>query len=590
MPVIFRNNPIVGVGDDDYPTQSKKSKETGFAGEIRLYYGSDPLKPKSSRFGPVRIGFNGKVKDHSGVDIFCPSRPFPREIPFVAICDGEVTFVFDDERPNDIGHRAQLRPTGGGPEVILYGHLSRFEGRSRKVKSGDIIGYGGCSGNADTAGECRVASTVVRMNSGHLHLGWMIPKPKPKETEFLDPLEQMGWRLRFDKPDDTISFKEWNKRGHQLPAADEAPPIREALHLHRNIELGRPRPTSDGTPPAPLARLGWIEVARKAAMQSTLTCYGAARSRLEAPRTDPGIGQFHEWGLNTFEASLGELDNISQRLVSILDRLRDVTAEIEGQLPDEIGSPKTVEFDKVLEAHSLVGEAMFLGVRAAWFAFGGPSIRKIGVASREKTAGGPSEGAAPDGAFGFNGQSFLHTFDSGIAELHVSALLTDAGKAYSNWTYVAGFGPGSGEHAILDARAVDLATGAAKIAAGKIHELLGAHVALASSFALRPFSLNPFILVAQLQEPNPPILSPIAVQSHLPLLRALRTAVADSAAAVRNIPDKAERLAWLGVLAGSSYEAAVRADGMLNAAKKPVANLGTVLMLAPPPAPNMDGI
>jgi peptidoglycan LD-endopeptidase LytH len=94
----------------------------------------------SDNWGDPRDG--GKRK-HKGIDIFAP-----RGTPVVAVADGIVSYI--GEQPK--GGRCLWLATDGG-ESFYYAHLDRwaaglFEGM--EVRSGDLLGYVGNTGNAKT--------------------------------------------------------------------------------------------------------------------------------------------------------------------------------------------------------------------------------------------------------------------------------------------------------------------------------------------------------------------------------------------------------------------------------------------------------
>lgn len=86
-----------------------------------------------------------------GVDIRTFDNPFQ---PCYAVTDGVVIQATDNNGAKFI----QLRTKANSKISYFYVHLSRFEGDSRSVKEGDIIGYCGNSGNVGY----------------HLHFGKMV--------------------------------------------------------------------------------------------------------------------------------------------------------------------------------------------------------------------------------------------------------------------------------------------------------------------------------------------------------------------------------------------------------------------------------
>jgi murein DD-endopeptidase MepM/ murein hydrolase activator NlpD len=74
---------------------------------------------------------------HEGVDLVTP-----RGTPVMAVRDGHAEF----KRSNRGGNAIWLTTAGG--ERFYYAHLDAWEGESREVMAGEVIGYVGRSGNA----------------------------------------------------------------------------------------------------------------------------------------------------------------------------------------------------------------------------------------------------------------------------------------------------------------------------------------------------------------------------------------------------------------------------------------------------------
>lgn len=74
---------------------------------------------------------------HEGVDMIAP-----RDVPIVAVVNGVVTF-----KQNNLGGNAASL-AGDNGNRYYYAHFARYEGTSRRVAQGDVIGYNGDSGNA----------------------------------------------------------------------------------------------------------------------------------------------------------------------------------------------------------------------------------------------------------------------------------------------------------------------------------------------------------------------------------------------------------------------------------------------------------
>lgn len=163
-----------------------------YDGEYRGFYPNGNIwKPKSSHY----LG-RSSSHPHRGIDIYAPYAPHPLETPVCAVVEGTVYFRNNLIEPQQLGNRAELKFGDNLEKLFSYGHLSRFEGRDgRKVKAGDIIGYAGCSGNANTAGECSKCG-VCNINSGHVHLSVRGPANMDR-----NPLSHCKLRLRFSDGD-----------------------------------------------------------------------------------------------------------------------------------------------------------------------------------------------------------------------------------------------------------------------------------------------------------------------------------------------------------------------------------------------------
>ncbi|HSJ90414.1 MAG TPA: M23 family metallopeptidase, partial [Ilumatobacter sp.] len=77
---------------------------------------------------------------HQGVDMMAPSG-----VPLVAVESGSAHF-----KTNRLGGNA-VWLTGSSGTKYYYAHLSSWEGSSRSVSRGEVIGYVGSTGNAGVA-------------------------------------------------------------------------------------------------------------------------------------------------------------------------------------------------------------------------------------------------------------------------------------------------------------------------------------------------------------------------------------------------------------------------------------------------------
>ncbi len=76
-------------------------------------------------------------RSHQGVDMIADQG-----LPVIAVRDGDVEF-----KQNTLGGNAVWLTTDNG-DRFYYAHLAGFEGQSRSVAAGELIGYVGSTGNA----------------------------------------------------------------------------------------------------------------------------------------------------------------------------------------------------------------------------------------------------------------------------------------------------------------------------------------------------------------------------------------------------------------------------------------------------------
>ena len=176
---------------DPYPVQKPGgSLSAGYAGELRGYYrrsdGNDRWKPSWSRFGHPRNGTT-----HRGDDIYARVGT-----PIVAIADGYAMLYSDPAPGDDLGIKVGITFTGSDSKKydVLYGHLSAVVGVSRSVRKGDLIGYTGCTGNADD-NACAVPNRCNGYSS-HVHIA---VRESVSGAAYLDPSALFGWQLDYTR-------------------------------------------------------------------------------------------------------------------------------------------------------------------------------------------------------------------------------------------------------------------------------------------------------------------------------------------------------------------------------------------------------
>lgn len=185
-----------------YPMQLEKVRDESVVGEIRGTYKGDVWKPSLSLYG-------GRAKGHNGVDIYAPVG-----MPIVATVAGRVQFVDDS---NALGKRAWLSFRWQGRDWrFIYGHLDRFEGEARKVSRGDVIGYSGCTGNADSGEPCTKPNRCG-LSSAHVH--FMLRDDS--SGKLVDPLAHLDWKLQYR--DDTRDVPCSRVRALPSALADRVP-------------------------------------------------------------------------------------------------------------------------------------------------------------------------------------------------------------------------------------------------------------------------------------------------------------------------------------------------------------------------------
>ncbi|MCV2354003.1 M23 family metallopeptidase [Paucibacter sp. B2R-40] len=235
---------------DPYPVQKPGgSPSSGYAGELRGYYrrsdGNDRWKPSWSRFGHPRNGAT-----HRGDDIYARVGT-----AVVAIADGYAMLYPDPAPGDDLGIKVGITFTGSDNRKydVLYGHLSAVVGVSRQVRKGDLIGYTGCTGNADD-NACTVPNRCNGYSS-HLHIA---VRESVSGAAYLDPSTLFGWALDYEH--DTRDV-----------------PCGQAFSQHLILEVS-PAPTSQTEPPEEAVLAAGASQSRKFRLRSSTTKLNSGRS------------------------------------------------------------------------------------------------------------------------------------------------------------------------------------------------------------------------------------------------------------------------------------------------------------------------
>ncbi len=416
-----------------YPSQTKKARVATDAGELRGSYpkigGQDVWQPYLSRLWG-RTNKETKKAAHGGWDIYAPYFPYPNEVPIHAPFAGKMQTVFNVKSPNDLGNRVWLWT--GKPwksQRLIFGHLNRFNGRSRKVEKGEVIGYAGCSGNADTQGECSTAGQF-KVNTGHVHLSLRDAKGK-----IVDPLPALGWSLRFSdwKKGHTNTPSEWNESGDLLGSEPAPEDWRGRLNAKSfAIELIKKKSTNARALPEPF---NLIDIDRKRSIEQTRDAFVVMHSRLRKEK-DHKKYKFQHHGVKVFRESI-----------------KDAT-ELVAQIESQRGK---ISADDPAKSLGVTTKMLFDANRLFWLMIGGRALLRVVSNPREKLK--PKQkptwtGVPPDCGLAGNGESWIIAGPNAQSALHAARFADDEGNA-RDWTASVTFGAGTDSHAILDTSAAD---------------------------------------------------------------------------------------------------------------------------------------
>jgi hypothetical protein len=482
-----------------YRQQMNLARPDGYAGELRGFYPeSGNWNPPASRQGMTRSGGH---KKHGGVDIFAPYIPFPCEVPVYAFASGRLEVKSSARQPDDNGNRIFLYPDKAGlpahmPAYFILAHLNRFNGQvTGRVKAGDLIGFAGYSGNAGQSDDPPMESGALHINSGHVH--FQIPS-NAHQLNALDPLEKLGWKLRFDVPTDTlktgtlpgggkkdisglfgsINVEDVKKLGVGKAQRD---PVQRSVGLLR----------SDTTLPAPLTSLrkptdppNTLDYANRQTLQKTRAAYALATERFETI-TEAWRAKYYKRCSTRFRKDLKEVD-------SLLKAMHVHATAFKAPGPQTPGHHATALLRLLFEGHQVLYRLMG-GQALAAVAAGSALPKKPGTTvTPEMKEAHPGE--APECGIGICGEAYAIALDYGVVALHCVQLREPVGttdfKVRPQRTWSVSFGQGTEWHAVLDDRVFEtepsdlrwLAQGAREIGAGL------RHLAAAACVCIRAFN------------------------------------------------------------------------------------------------------
>lgn len=412
-----------------YPTQTKETRVTTDAGELRGSFpkggGQDVWQPYLSRLWG-RTNKETKKAAHGGWDIYAPYFPFPNEVPIYAPISGRMQTVFNVESPDDLGNRIWLWT--GKPwqsQRLIFGHLNRFNGRSRDVKKGEIIGYAGCSGNADTKGECTTAGQF-RVNTGHVHLSLRNAAGKTA-----DPLPALGWALRYSdwKKTDSKTPSQWEASGDLLPSVPAPADWRGRLNAKSfAIELVKRKTTRAKALPEPF---NLIDIDRESSIEQTYDALVVMHSRLKKAK-DHKKYKFQHHGVKVFRESIKD----ATKLVAQIEAQRGTISE--GEPAKSLGTITRMLFD---------------ANRLFWLMIGGKALLRV-VSNPNRNS--VWTGVPPDCGLAGNGESWIIAAPNAQSALHAARFDDDEGNPL-DWAASVTFGAGTDFHATLATSDADTA-------------------------------------------------------------------------------------------------------------------------------------
>lgn len=454
-----------------YPHQfaTRFGEPSDYLGELRGFYpNTDRARPAEWR---VRNGYFQPYNSmkhaesvstetelhrrHSGVDVYTGYQPFPHEVPVYALASGTALVRTRDTHLTrgayqSLGNRIRLSFTVPLGDDILrcafdYGHLSRFAPglqpkvagrRDVRVKAGQLIGFSGKSGNADTAGESTTRVSPFGVDACHIHLGFLLA------DRHEDPLAVLPLPLTLRPEQRLLDLAEGQSESATRLMASEwdPPPALRETQSDIAIPRGRLVPVWN----SPLARVrnargqsrarlpdpfGALDFDHTASLIDTRTAFEAL---VEMPEPAAGAGAHAE-----VCADLG-LAPEANRWLETVGALSHRASLRAGTLV--IAQPPIAQDTNA----ALAMLAIMHLLEAGWMLLGGAAFAEATKGRRQPACG-----------FGLYGDVRAVALDHAVAAIHRSAM--PLGKDGSTEILSLTFGSGSLRHAVLSGKAVDQA-------------------------------------------------------------------------------------------------------------------------------------
>ena len=478
-----------------YPTQTSLGDVSeDLAGEYRGYY-PDNTDNATGYWKPRSSTYQGRTGGaHNGVDIYTGYGPFPRETPIYAVTDGRFIPMYDSDRPDRSGNRAAIQTALGNDTVhFRYGHFARFVGASRNVEKGDLIGFAGCSGNADTKGECSQVQNC-NLTSCHVHLiAWVNNFSSGK----VDPSEILDWQLAHDTDADGIACSDWPAR----PATPPENPRAEGGLRMSIFEEWRRQGSSRDPLPEPFQHMDFDDTRR---LRQAVAAYEDLSARLESQVAANPENQ------ETFGVQF--LREMREAWIETPTALKDILSELDHEIA-ALNAPDEQEWLGGHVARSLLQLRL-----AGWLVTGGAALR-AGMSNRtlrdlwnqSTVAGGQpvsngsiaglwldrlnedhTDTALPECGASIGGTAHIVASDGGQGAHHRTTLILDNTTEHSVTSF--DFGIGSLRHGIWPASLeAEDASHAAEVFVRDVDLALAAiwQAAMEAHVQVQPLSMGP---------------------------------------------------------------------------------------------------